>query len=86
MSLPVYIPVDCGFHDQIEAAIVRKTKGDVTFVDEMNEIQHLNDVSVLDWVNENKEEFMLMSNGLKIRLDRIHHFFGNDILSGYCVK
>lgn len=86
MSLPVYIPVDCGFHDLIEAAIVRRKVGDITYLDEQNETQCLQEVIVLDWVNQNKEEYMVLNNGLKIRLDRIHHFFGNDILGGYCIK
>lgn len=86
MNKSDYIPVDCGFHDEIEAAIVLRDTGNVQYLDNQGDTIKLEDVRVVDWVNRNKEEFMVLSNGLEIRLDHITHFMGKNILGGYCVR
>lgn len=79
-----YNAVDCSFHDIIEEAIIRRTKGAISYIDEQEQQAYKVEISVKDWVNRNKEEFVILSDQTEIRMDRITHFLGKDVVDGRC--
>lgn len=84
MKNDVYKAVDCSFHDLIEAAIVMRTVGPISFLNDENQEIELQNIKVLDWVNRNKEEFVILSDGTEIRMDKISHFMGKEVKNGTC--
>lgn len=80
-----YKAVDCGFHDRIEAAIVTHQRGKIRFTDEKGSLFELDDAKIVDWVNRDGAEYVVLHTAQEIRMDRIQHFMGIDILGGYCI-
>jgi Rho-binding antiterminator len=66
----VYKPIDCGFHDWMEAVAVQKKYVKVQYFTEIHELITLHTL-IKDWVNEFGVEYMLLAGGEKIRMDRI---------------
>ncbi|MBM9502589.1 hypothetical protein JWG44_20245 [Leptospira sp. 201903071] len=68
----VYVPVSCEFYDRLEELVIRKRKVSLE-VSENPEVQSrkLDNVMVLDLTSMNREEFAVLENGEKIRLDHI---------------
>ncbi|MFT6338602.1 MAG: hypothetical protein ACJATI_005377 [Halioglobus sp.] len=63
-----YIPIDCNFYDELVLLSMRKTR--VIFVPNKFEVPE--DDYIVDLVTEpNKEEFMVMKSGIRIRLDEV---------------
>ncbi len=77
-----YQPISCDFHDELTLLAIRRTKCEVVFKTEDG-----NDATVEaiieDIFTRNSEEFLLLSGGIKIRLDRLVSVAGK-ILSNYC--
>ena len=66
----VYVPVDCDFTDELEFVCVKKINIILSYWNtelKLSEIRGL----IVDILTTNKEEFIVMSNGERIRLDRI---------------
>jgi len=65
-----YAPVDCDFTDELELSVIRKWKVQVKFLKaegaEATIVGHLVDI-----YTSNKEEFLKISEGTTIRLDRV---------------
>lgn len=65
-----YSPVDCDFSDDLEFLSVKKIEVEVSHWSEASNLEKtvglINDITI-----EEKIEFLFMSNGDKIRLDRI---------------
>lgn len=79
-----YKAVDCSFHDLIEAAIVMRTIGPISYLNDDSQEVALERVKVLDWVNRNKEEFVILSDNTEIRMDKISFFMGKEVINGTC--
>lgn len=62
-----YIPIDCNFYDEL--VLLAMHKDVVTLLP--YPFEELEELIVKDLVTRNKEEFMIFSNGLEIRLDQI---------------
>jgi len=52
MKKTTYKAVDCGFHDQIEAAIVLRTLGSISFLNAEGKEEQREAIKILDWVNK----------------------------------
>lgn len=64
-----YKPIACHFYDELESFAVKRTKLHIIYLedDEEKEIEDL----IVDFKTKNKEEFMILSSGKQIRLDKI---------------
>lgn len=65
-----YKPIACHFYDELEALAVKKIKVELTYLKE-NKPTVLSNVLLVDFQTKNKEEFVIVSDGTKIRLDYI---------------
>ncbi len=65
----IYKTVSCQFYDELEALAVKKTYSRILYMDNENEM-YLEDF-IVDFKTKNKEEFVILSNGTQIRLDKI---------------
>ena len=65
----IYKTVSCQFYDELEALAVKKTYSRILYMDNENEM-YLEDF-IIDFKTKNKEEFVIVSNGTQIRLDKI---------------
>ncbi|WP_072682619.1 Rho-binding antiterminator [Arcobacter sp. LA11] len=64
-----YIPIPCAFYDELEAAAVKKIDCEIVYLDKENK-KTIN-TKVVDFKTSNKEEFVILANNQKIRLDKI---------------
>ena len=65
----IYKTVSCQFYDELEALAVKKIKSTIIYMDNENE-KSIEDI-IVDFKTKNKEEFLILSNGTQIRLDKI---------------
>jgi|JI10StandDraft_1071094.scaffolds.fasta_scaffold459322_3 Rho-binding antiterminator len=65
-----YQPVDCDFTDDLEFVSIKKILIEVKYWNAEAKIAECQ-ARIDDILTQNKEEFLIMSNGTKIRLDRI---------------
>ncbi|MBT32160.1 MAG: hypothetical protein CMO01_21070 [Thalassobius sp.] len=68
-----YQPVNCGFYDYFEAAITLKKKVSISYLNTIGELV-TEEVTPIDLLIKNKEEFLVLADGKKIRLDQITEF------------
>lgn len=73
-----YKPVDCDFTDDLEFVSIKKILVTVKFWNAETEITECQGL-IEDILTQNKEEFLIMSNGSRIRLD---HIFEIGIVDG----
>lgn len=64
-----YKPISCSFYDQLETFAVKKIKLEIEYI-ENNEKKKTQEF-ISNFKTSNKEEFLILSNGLEIRLDNI---------------
>ncbi len=64
-----YKPISCYFYDELEALAVKKVKTKILYQNghTQNELEDF----IVDFRTLNKEEFMILDNGIEIRLDKI---------------
>lgn len=65
-----YIPIDCGFYDRIEAAIVQRKTVRLEYWGAEGQIVAA-DTRLGDTQTKDGEEFLLLPSGEQIRMDRI---------------
>ncbi len=65
-----YKPIDCGIYDHFEMNAILKKKIYFEYLDENQNIQTISSI-IKTLKTQNKEEFMILENGLEIRLDKI---------------
>lgn len=65
-----YIPINCDFYDEIEILAMRKSKCKVVYRDKEDIVQTIEGV-INNVFSKNKEEFLIVNDELKIRLDRL---------------
>jgi transcriptional antiterminator Rof (Rho-off) len=68
-----YVPIDCSLHDRFEAAAVRRDRVRVEWT-ESAEALHTVEGTIRDIVVRGGAEYLVMSDGPEIRLDRIRTF------------
>ncbi len=64
-----YKTISCQFYDELESLAVKKIKSQITYMDNEHE-KSVEDI-IIDFRTKNKEEFLILKNGLQIRLDKI---------------
>ncbi|MBP7769800.1 MAG: hypothetical protein KA055_01610 [Aliarcobacter sp.] len=64
-----YKTISCHFYDELEALAVKKVLLKITYFENENE-KHIEDI-IVNFKTKNKEEFLILKNGLIIRLDKI---------------
>ena len=77
----IYKTVSCHFYDELEALAVKKVLSKITYSENENE-KYIEDI-IVDFKTKNKEEFVILSNGVQIRLDKIIEINGL-IPKNYC--
>ena len=65
-----YLPIDCGFYDHFEQAIVRRQPVTLVFIDEEGQRITSSEL-LLDLKTEKKAEFVQRASGEWLRLDRV---------------
>jgi Rho-binding antiterminator len=70
-----YIPIDCGFHDMLILKAMRGAPCDIEYYLESGAMETVR-AAVEDIFTERKEEFLRLSTGEVIRLDRIARIDG----------
>ncbi|MEN7548427.1 Rho-binding antiterminator [Rapidithrix thailandica] len=71
-----YRPINCGHYDYLEAAAVKKHPCKIVFMNEHNGQETVYDRIKTIEIDDG-EEFLVLENGLTIRLDKI--LFFNDL-------
>jgi transcriptional antiterminator Rof (Rho-off)/uncharacterized damage-inducible protein DinB len=71
-----YIPIDCNFYDELVLLAMRKTPIKI----KLNNFIEDTLVSINDIVTTKKEEFLMLSDGRKIRLDDIQGLNGSELI------
>jgi Rho-binding antiterminator len=66
-----YKPISCDFYDELEAYAVQQKIVLVEFETPKGQMRQC-EVRIVNLETRNKEEFVLLDNGLEIRLDFIH--------------
>ncbi|AXX96391.1 MULTISPECIES: hypothetical protein [Arcobacter] len=64
-----YIPIACQLYDKLEELAVKKVKTKITYLDYYEE--KVVEDFIVDFRTKNKEEFLILANGIEIRLDKI---------------
>ncbi len=65
----IYVPVDCGWYDYLEIYAMRKNKVEIHYVESNTHNKII--TQILDLQTKNKEEFVILSDGKRIRLDKV---------------
>jgi Rho-binding antiterminator len=77
-----YQPIDCNFYDILEANAVLRKQVAIVFLNEVEEKQTIQAI-IKDLYIKNKAEYMKLTNGQEIRLDKLIMVDGNE-LNGSC--
>jgi Rho-binding antiterminator len=64
-----YIPIACQLYDKLEELAVKKVRTKITYLDYYEE--KVVEDFIVDFRTKNKEEFLILANGIEIRLDKI---------------
>jgi len=70
MNETTYLPIDCHFYDELEAAAVKKVNSTITYLDEEN-LEQKKEGFIVDFIHINKAEYLVLKDGFQLRLDRI---------------
>jgi len=73
-----YTPINCSYYDQLEAWAVKRDWVNVTYLNDAGEFQIVRGV-IKDLVTRNHQEFMLLSDGTSLRLDRLIEINGKPL-------
>lgn len=85
MKQDVYVPINCGFYDQLEVFAMRKMKVDLTYTIKNKEVE-LNGAIIQNFTTQTDGEFLIgthKNEPLKIRLDRLISVNGINIQENY---
>lgn len=80
MNKDTYKPISCSFYDRIEAAIVRRTKVELKFKAQNEEVV-LEKTLITDTIIRDKAEFIKLEDGREIRMDQILSLDGAELFS-----
>ena len=79
---PKYTPINCSFYDYFEAFAVKRQIATLLYFNEKGETIEVKS-RIKDLYSRNKIEYVLLENGLEIRLDYVKELEGM-VNSGYC--
>ncbi len=65
-----YVPIDCNYYDELEALATLRKDAEIVYLSEPKEELFTTSI-IKDFFIQDKVEFMVLANGLEIRLDRI---------------
>ena len=65
-----YVPIDCGYYDELEALATLRQASQIIFLSEFGETLSITSL-IKDFFIVDKVEYMLLATGIEIRLDRI---------------
>lgn len=65
-----YVPINCEFHDVLEATAVRRQPATIRYLDEEGQLRVVQ-ARILDLHAANAVEYMRLDDGGVVRLDRI---------------
>lgn len=65
-----YHPINCSYYDELEAIATLKKVVTIVYIDEQGE-QVDATTRITNLFTRNKEEFMVLENGIQFRLDRL---------------
>ncbi|GJM28154.1 MAG: hypothetical protein DHS20C17_07890 [Cyclobacteriaceae bacterium] len=68
--MKTYQPIDCNFYDHLEAFATRRKYVRIQFFSDIHEFQ-TTDAIIKDLYIRDGYEFMLLSDGMEVRLDRL---------------
>lgn len=73
MSEKSYEPIDCHFYDELEALAVTKVHSKILYLDDKDDEKEKKQCEglIVDFIHINKAEYLVMSDGFKLRLDKI---------------
>jgi Rho-binding antiterminator len=77
-----YQPISCTFHDILEALATEKKIVAVEFYVSNNACR-CSEAVILDFETKDKEEFIILDNGARIRLDQLLSVDGKEVYD-YC--
>ncbi|TGK31623.1 hypothetical protein EHQ05_00390 [Leptospira yasudae] len=69
--MDVYVPVSCDLYDRLEEIVLRKIRVSLELSGEEAGTTSTQKQRIFDLVSMNREEFAVLENGEKIRLDKI---------------
>lgn len=79
MPEPKYQPINCSYYDELEAIATLRKKVEVEYYDQ-NKPLIVKNVGIKTLFTKEKEEFVVLSNGLIIRLDQLIQVDGKPIV------
>lgn len=85
MKNEAYVPINCGFYDQLEVFAIRKMKVDLRYALNNTEVE-LNGAIIQNFKTQTDGEFLIGTHeneSLKIRLDRLISVNGINIQENY---
>jgi len=68
--MDAYVPVDCDFHDQLEALATLRKECQIVYQNASGELVKVQGL-IVDIYAANKADFLKVDDGTEIRLDRI---------------
>lgn len=71
-----YIPIACGFYDELESLAVKNKEVNFKYIENKQECE-INDF-IKDLKTKNKEEFVILKSGKEIRLDKLISINGKE--------
>lgn len=77
-----YLPIACILYDTLEELAIRKIDVEILYVEDDIEKTIIN--KIVDFQTLNKEEFLITSTKIKIRLDKIISVNGIDFKNSVC--
>lgn len=79
MQKTKYQPINCSYYDELEAIATLRKKVEVEYYSK-NKPVVINGVGIKDLYTREKEEFVVLSSGLTIRLDHLIQVDGKPVV------
>jgi Rho-binding antiterminator len=79
--MEIYKPIDVSFHDQLKATVTQRIYSKIQYKTDLEEFITISSL-IKNIIVENGEEFIVLLDGEKIRLDRIVSLNGT-VAPGY---
>jgi len=70
MNEATYLPIDCHFYDELEAAAVKKINSSLRYLGQDKQEMQIQG-RIVDFIHINKAEYLVLEDGFKLRLDKI---------------
>lgn len=74
-----YVPINCSYYDELEAIATLRKQVEVEYYDDKKPLK-VEKVGIKDFFTKDKEEFVVLSNGLTLRLDQLISVDGKPVV------